>query len=44
MNAVTELTAVCCENHTEYVNALCGQNEKSFNVKSGGKYGYRCSL
>jgi hypothetical protein len=32
-----ETVAVYCENHTEHINTLCGQNAKSWRVKAGGK-------
>jgi hypothetical protein len=31
-----EAAAVCCENHTEHTNTLCGQNEEFWYVKAGG--------
>jgi hypothetical protein len=30
-----KITAVCCENHTKHIHALCGQNVKCLNVKRG---------
>jgi hypothetical protein len=39
-----EIIAVYCENHTEHVNTLCGQNVQLLNVKSGGVYSKRCAL
>ena len=29
----TEITAVCSQIHTKYINTLCGQNEELVNVK-----------
>jgi hypothetical protein len=34
--------AVCCENHAEHINTLCGQNAVFFNVKACGTYSYHC--
>jgi hypothetical protein len=34
-----ETVAVYCENHTEHINKLCGQNVGFF-VKAGGTYSY----
>ena len=31
-----EIIAVCSENYTKHVNALCGQNVELLNVKHGG--------
>ena len=28
-----EIIAVCSQTHTKYINTLCGQNVKLFNVK-----------
>jgi hypothetical protein len=28
--------AVCCENHTEHTDTLCGQNTEFWYVKAGG--------
>jgi hypothetical protein len=40
-----EIIAVYCENHTEHINTLWGQNAGFFfNVKAGGTYSYRCAL
>jgi hypothetical protein len=36
--------AVYCENHTQHINTLCGQNEEFLNVKAGGTYSYHCGL
>jgi hypothetical protein len=33
-----KIIAVYCENHTEHINTLCGQNAEIFNVKACGKY------
>jgi hypothetical protein len=34
-----EIIAVYCENHTEHVNTLCGQNAAFFfNIKAGGTH------
>ena len=33
-----EITAVCSEIHTEYINTLCGQNVEFANVKSSSSY------
>jgi hypothetical protein len=33
-----ETVAVYCENHMEHTDTLCGQNEKFWYVKAGGKY------
>jgi hypothetical protein len=41
---VREIIAVYCENHTEHINTLCGQNAEFLNVEEGGTYGYRCVL
>jgi hypothetical protein len=30
--------AVYCENHTEHINTLCGQNVELFNIKAGGTH------
>jgi hypothetical protein len=30
--------AVCCENHTEHTNTLCGRNAEFYYVKAGGTY------
>jgi hypothetical protein len=44
----TETIAVYCENHTEHINTLCGENGEFFNIKVGGTYRYhwalKCSL
>jgi hypothetical protein len=39
-----ETVAVYCENHTEHINTLCGQNAKFFYAKSCGTYSNRCAL
>jgi hypothetical protein len=31
-----ETVAVYCENHTEHINTLCGQNAEFWYVKAGG--------
>jgi hypothetical protein len=33
-----EIIAVDCQNHTIYVNTLCGQNAAFLIVKEGGTY------
>jgi hypothetical protein len=33
-----EIVAVYCENHTEHINTLCGQNAEFSCVKAGGIY------
>jgi hypothetical protein len=33
-----ETVAVCCENHKEHKNTLCGQNAEFWYVKEGGAY------
>jgi hypothetical protein len=33
-----ETVAVCCENHTEHTDTLCGQNAEFWYVKAGGTY------
>jgi hypothetical protein len=35
-----EIMAVYCENHTEYVNTLCGQNAELFSIEVYGIYNY----
>jgi hypothetical protein len=37
-----ETVAVYCDNHTEHINTLCGQNVGTFNVTAGGTYSHRC--
>jgi hypothetical protein len=37
-----ETVAVYCENHTEHINTLCGQNAEFWYVKAGGVYIYHC--
>jgi hypothetical protein len=32
------IIAVYCENHTEHINTLCGQNAEFLIVKAGGTY------
>jgi hypothetical protein len=39
-----ETVAVCCENHMEHKNILCGQNAEFWYVKTGGKYRNHSSL
>jgi hypothetical protein len=39
-----EIIAVCCENHTEHINTLCGQNAEFIDVKAGGTYSYHWTL
>jgi hypothetical protein len=31
-----ETVAVCCENHTEHTNTLCGQNAEFWHIKACG--------
>ena len=33
-----EIIAVCCENNTEQINTLCGQNGEFVNVRVNGKW------
>lgn len=33
-----EIFSIYCENHTNQINTLCGQNKEFLNVKSGGLY------
>jgi hypothetical protein len=33
-----EIIAVCCENHTQHINTLCGQNAGFLNIKASGTY------
>jgi hypothetical protein len=35
-----ETVAVYCENHTEHINALCGQNAEFRDIKAGGMQSY----
>jgi hypothetical protein len=37
-----EIIAVYCENHTEHINTLCGQNAEFWYVIAGGKYSNHC--
>jgi hypothetical protein len=39
-----EIIAVYSENHTRYINGLCGQNEELLNVIAGGTYSYHWVL
>jgi hypothetical protein len=39
-----EIIAVYCENHTEHINTLCGQNAEFLNFKAIGRYSYHCRL
>jgi hypothetical protein len=39
-----ETVAVYCENHTENINTLCGQNAKLFNAKPGSVYTYNSTV
>jgi hypothetical protein len=39
-----ETVAVYCENHTEHINTLCGQNAEFWYVKAGGTYSDYCAL
>jgi hypothetical protein len=39
-----ETVAVCCENHTEHTDTLCGHNaELILNLKAGDTYSYHCT-
>jgi hypothetical protein len=33
-----ETVAVCCENHTEHTNTLCGQNAEFCNIYKSSSY------
>jgi hypothetical protein len=35
-----KIIAVYCENHTEHINTLCGQNAELLCVKEDGMYTY----
>ena len=35
-----EITAVCSEIHTKYMNTLCGQKVELLSVTANGKYSY----
>jgi hypothetical protein len=35
---------VYCENHTEHLNTMCGQNAKCLYVEAGGTYSYHCAF
>jgi hypothetical protein len=39
-----ETVAVYFENHTEHIDALCGQKEEFRYVKAGGTYSDHCAL
>jgi hypothetical protein len=39
-----ETMAVYSENHTKYINTLCGQNAEFLNIKAGGTYNYHWVL
>jgi hypothetical protein len=39
-----EIIAVYCENNTEHISTLCGQNVEFFYNTASGKYTYHCSL
>jgi hypothetical protein len=39
-----ETVAVYCENHTEHMNTLCGQNAEFPYVKVGGTYSNHWTL
>jgi hypothetical protein len=39
-----EITAVCSEILTKYINTLCGRNVELLNVKPDGTYTYHCAL
>jgi hypothetical protein len=41
---VGEKIAVYCENYTEHINTLCGQNAEIEYVKAGGIYSDRWGL
>jgi hypothetical protein len=36
-----ETVAVYCENHTEHINTLCGQNAGILYIKAGGTLGLK---
>jgi hypothetical protein len=40
-----EIIAVYCENRTEHINTLCGQNAEFFHVKADGiAWSNQCTL
>jgi hypothetical protein len=39
-----ETVPVYCENHTEHINTLRGQNAEFWYVKAGGTYSNHCAL
>jgi hypothetical protein len=39
-----ETVAVYCENHTEHINTLCGQNAESWYAQTGGTYSNHWAL
>jgi hypothetical protein len=40
-HSVQEAVAVYTEEHTEYINKVCGENaQDSFIIEGGGTYGY----
>jgi hypothetical protein len=39
-----ETVAVYCENHTEHIDTLCGQNAELPIVKVRGTYSYHCEF
>jgi hypothetical protein len=39
-----KVTAIYSENHTKYINALCGQNSSFVNVSVDGAYSYHWAL
>jgi hypothetical protein len=39
-----ETVAVYCENHTEHINAFCGQNAEILSVKASGTYSNHLAL
>jgi hypothetical protein len=39
-----ETVAVYCENRTEHINTLCGQNAEFLDVKAGGANSYQFTL
>jgi hypothetical protein len=38
------VNAVYCENHTQHINTLCGQNAEFWYVKAGGAYNYHSAV
>jgi hypothetical protein len=39
-----EIIAVYCEDHTEHINTLCGQDAESLNIMEGGADSYHHAL